>query len=462
MTTRPAGPYIHRRARGFIHRRTDRQVIACATAHKAALKATNSDSQEQQPALHPIRHPLGVCLADVTAEPIRWAWPSWLVSGKLHVFDGNPGVGKSTIVAALAASVTAGEPWPDGSLVPLEARGAVVYLTTEDDAATTIRPRMEAAGADLTRVRVIATVPSADGNPYGRVPTIPDDVGLLLAECERIGARLLVVDPVMAYLGEVNSHRDSDVRGALASLAAAAEEAGVAVVLIRHLNKGTGATALYRGGGSIGFAGLARVVWVAGTDPTQPDARALAIVKNNYAPFPPSLGYEMESAGPFDIGRVRWTGEVTLSANDLVRPLGPPAATTPAQDAAEAWLEDALAGGARPARELIPEAEAAGIAERTLKRAKSRLGVETDKRGGMDGGWYWTLDAPKGAKAPTVGPLPEPSGDGATGNAPDDTVWPKEATSLASLPAVASLEEGHGAATWTADDGDPWEAATDV
>jgi|GEM_PF-1873603 len=402
--------------------------------------------------------PLGVCLADVTAEAIRWAWPGWLASGKLHVFDGNPGAGKSTFVAALAASVTSGVQWPDGAPVPPSARGAVVYLTTEDDAATTIRPRMEAAGANLSRVRVIATVPTVDRNPYGRVPTLPNDVGLLISECERIGARLLVVDPVMAYLGDVNSHRDSDVRGALAPLAAAAEEAGVAVVLIRHLNKGTGASALYRGGGSIAFAGLARVVWVAGSDPAQPDARALAVGKNNLSRFPPALGYELESAGRFGVGRVRWTGEVQLSADDLVRPHGPPPAASPARDAAEEWLEAALAGGERLARELLPEAEAAGISERTLKRAKHRLGVVVEKRGGMNGAWYWTLDAPKRAKAPRVGPLPERMESAGDGIAPDSTDFPKGATPLAPLPPVALFEGGQAS---PADDLADWPARPD-
>ncbi len=291
---------------------------------------------------------------------------------------------------------------------------------------------------------MVATVPDESG--FGRVPTFPGDVEMIVGECTRLGARLLVVDPVTAYLGDVNSHRDSDVRGALAPLAAAAEEAGVAVVLVRHLNKGTGTSALYRGGGSIAFAGVARVVWVAGTDPERPDARALAVSKNNLARFPPSLGYELESAGAFGVGRVRWTGVVPLSANDLVRPAGPGPAATPARDAAEAWLEEALAGGARPARELYAEAEAAGIAERTLKRAKGRLGVETEKRGGMNGGWYWSLGAAKEAKAPTVDPLPGSWGDGAAGNAPEGTEMLKGATPSAPLPSVAPLEGGHATA----------------
>lgn len=387
--------------------------------------------------------PLGVCLADVEAAPIRWMWPSWLALGKVHVFDGNPGMGKSTLLSAIAASVTAGVRWPDGSPVPTDARGGVVVLTAEDDPATTIRPRMEAADADVARVSVVATVPTTNG--HGRIPTFPDDVPLMLRECQRVGARLLVVDPVTAYLGGGDSHKDGAVRGMLAPLAAAAEGAGVAVILVRHLNKAVGGSAMMRGGGSIAFAGLARVVWLVGTDPAQPTRRALAVSKNNLAPIPPTLGYDLESAGPLNVGRVVWTGTLPLVADDLVRPPAAPRAATPAQDAAEAWLETALADGWRPACDLYNEAGAEGISKRTLQRAKDRLGVAAEKRDGFDGGWSWgfplAATSTKDAKTPTAGVLRDVGGDGAAGISQDDPENAKDATPLASFGDVASFEE---------------------
>ena len=393
--------------------------------------------------------PLGVCLADVEAEAVRWMWAGWLARGKVHVFDGDPGMGKSTLLSALAASVTAGVPWPDGSPVSASAGGGVVILTAEDDPGTTIRPRMEAAGADVARVSVVATIPTPNG--HGRIPTLPADVPLVIGECRRIGARLLVIDPVTAYLGDVNSHRDSDVRGALAPLAAGAEAAGVAVVLVRHLNKGAGGSALYRGGGSIAFSGLARVVWIAGKDPADPDRRALAVSKNNLAAFPETVGYELVSAGPFGVGKVRWLGSLGLSADDLVRPPGGEA-PTPAQDAAADFLLDALADGPRLARELYAEAEAAGIAKKTLKRAKDRLGVGSKKVGGAgsSGAWSWLPPGPKGAKDSIPGPLSGAGGDGAAGNGPDGAEKPKGVNPTAPLGSVAPLN-GRGPLS------DPWE-----
>ena len=403
-------------------------------------RAERPRDRRRAESIEPGAVPLGVCVADVEAEAVRWMWEPWLASGKIHNLDGDPGTGKSTLYAYLAACFTAGVPWPDGSPVPAEARGGVVVVTAEDDVATTIKPRMEAAGADVSRVSVVSLVPTPNG--HGRMPVLPDDIDLLIGECERIGARLLVVDPVTAYLGDVNSHRDSDVRGALAPLAEAAERAGVAVLLIRHLNKGTGSSALYRSGGSIAFSGLARVVLLAARVPDDPDRRGLAVTKNNLAAFPQTLGYHLESAGPFNVGRAAWHGPISLTADDLVRP---PAAqaSTPAQDDAADFLTNTLATGPRLAREVYAEAEAAGITERTLKRAKARLGIEAERRGGPggSGAWYWIGPEPKGAKDPASGPLGDVSGDGAAGISPEGLGKPKGATPMAPLDGVASLAD---------------------
>src|SRR5690606_2321225 len=131
---------------------------------------------------------------------------------------------------------------------------AAVIVTTEDGIADTIAPRAEAAGADLSRISVIQLIPEADGP--GRVPVLPDDIEVIMGECARLGARLLVIDPLMAHLpGDANSYKDQDMRRALAPLAEAAERYGVAVLIVRHLTKAPGGNPLYRGGGSIGIIG---------------------------------------------------------------------------------------------------------------------------------------------------------------------------------------------------------------
>ena len=184
----------------------------------------------------------GVLLSEVAPERVRWQWEGRIARGKLNLMDGDPGTGKSAVATDMVARVSVGKTWPDGA--DCKAGGAVI-LSAEDGLADTIRPRFDAAGGDPSRVVAISTVPDAEGNE--RQIAIPDDLAIIEAAMERVEAVLVVIDPLMAFLpGEVNSHRDQDVRRALAPLARLAERTGAAVVVVRHLNKASGGNALYR------------------------------------------------------------------------------------------------------------------------------------------------------------------------------------------------------------------------
>lgn len=155
-------------------------------------------------------------VADVATERVRWLWQGRIPLGKVTVLDGDPGLGKSTFTLDLAARVSTASPLPTGERP--EAPASVILLSAEDGIADTIRPRLEAAEADLDRVHVFEHVLDLEGVP--RPPSIPMDV----AHIERLvvteGATLVVVDPLMAYLGAgVDSHRDQDVRRAMFALA---------------------------------------------------------------------------------------------------------------------------------------------------------------------------------------------------------------------------------------------------
>jgi len=332
---------------------------------------------------------IGKLLSGVEPEEVEWLWPSWLALGKLALIDGDPGLGKSAATLDLAARVSVGEVFPDGA--ECEAAG-VVLLSAEDGLRDTIRPRLDAAGADVTRILALATVP--DENGHDRLLSIPEDIPLIEKGIERVGARLVVVDPLMAFLsGETNSHRDQDVRRALAPLAGLAERTGACVLVVRHLNKAPGNNPLYRGGGSIGIIGAARMAFVVGKDPQDDNRRVLATTKNNLARPPRSLMFTLEEAESGAV-RVNWLGESEVSAKDLL-------ATPQDQEHADArseaveFLNDVLADGPMPASDIIRDAEDAGIAEKTLRRAKKHLGVmayregEAGKRGA--GRWLWKL-----------------------------------------------------------------------
>jgi hypothetical protein len=332
---------------------------------------------------------IGKLLSGVVPEEVSWLWPSWLALGKLALVDGDPGLGKSAMTLDLAARVSAGKPFPDGAECGL---AGVVLLSAEDGLADTIRPRLDAAGADTSRILSLATVP--DENGHDRLLSIPEDIPLIEKGIRRVGARLVVVDPLMAFLsGDTNSHRDQDVRRALAPLAGLAERTGAAVLVVRHLNKAVANNPLYRGGGSIGIIGAARMAFVVGKDPQDEDRRVVAPTKNNLAMPPKSLMFGLEEVQSGSV-RVNWLGHSEVSAKDVL-------ATPQDQEHADArseaveFLNDILADGPVEASQIKEEAEDAGISERTLARAKKALGVvsyregETGERG--KGRWLWKL-----------------------------------------------------------------------
>jgi hypothetical protein len=338
----------------------------------------------------------GILLSEVVSERVRWLWEGRIALGKLNLVDGDPGTGKSAATTDWTARVSAGLPWPDGSAC--EAAG-VVICSAEDGLADTIRPRFDAAGGDPSRVVALSTVPDVEGNE--RQLSIPDDIPVIAAAIERVGAVLVIVDPLMAFLpGEVNSHRDQDVRRALAPLARLAERTGAAVVVVRHLNKATGGNVLYRGGGSIGIVGAARSGLLVAKHPEDDERRVLASFKSNLAAPAPSLVFGLRSTEGGAV-RVEWKGETSLGASAL---LAVPADHEERSALSEAhdFLQEVLAGGRMPATEVRKEADGAGISKRTLDRARQTLGVEAVREGepGRRGGgtWFWALPAIKSAK----------------------------------------------------------------
>ena len=360
-------------------------------------------------------------VADVKPEKVSWLWHSRIPLGKVTVEDGDPGLGKSTVSLDLAARVSTGRAMPDGT--PGVSGGALI-LSAEDDIGTTIRPRLEAAGADLDRVGVLEAVRTDSGE---RLPELPLDLTRVEEAIVEYEAALVIIDPLMAFLsGTVNAHRDQDVRRALAPMAKMAERTGAAVLVIRHLNKAPGGNAVYRGGGSIGIIGAARSGLLIAQDPDDPDRRVLAVTKSNLAAMPPALGFQLI---PTESGAVAvdWLGSVDHTAGSLL--------AVPLEEGERSQLEEAkdflrefLAEGEQPVKAVQSEAKAAGVSVRTLERGKAALGVRA-RKSGFDDGWVWALPTPNPAKVSIppklaafgeVGGLRDGSRDGGVGIAPED------------------------------------------
>jgi hypothetical protein len=231
----------------------------------------------------------------------------------------------------------------------------------------------------------------SDGRPFSRGFSLRRDLELLAAIlAERPAVRLVVVDPISAYLGDTDSHNNADVRGLLAPLAELAARHRVAVLGVSHLNKSNG-PAMYRTSGSLAFVAAARAVFAVTKDRDAPTRRLVLPVKNNLAPDATGLAYTIgtgENAAPV----VLWEPEaVTVTAEEALAPAVSDDDRSELADAKE-WLREMLANGPVRADELQRDAKGAGHAWRTLNRAKAVLRVRSAK-GSFSGKWTWELPA---------------------------------------------------------------------
>lgn len=309
-------------------------------------------------------------LAELKPEPVEWLWRGYIPLGMITVIDGDPGVGKSTLALDLAARVSTGREMPDGSD---GIAGSVLLLTAEDDLQRVVLPRLLAMKADASRIRTLLHVPTKDGSP--RPVALPDDVETIKAEASEHDVRLLIIDPLMAYLtGSANSWNDQQVRLALHPVVDMADALDIAVVVVRHLNKRAGSRAMYRGGGTIGIVGASRAAFLLAHDPEETDCRVLAPVKANLGPLPKSQRVRIE---PVDgSSRVAWDGTAPYTADALLAEMErDDRRGAPKLEQAKDFLRDVLREGEVKATEVNRRAAERNISARTLERARGDLEV---------------------------------------------------------------------------------------
>lgn len=340
--------------------------------------------------------------SDVTPEPISWLWDGWLAVGKMHVLGGAPGTGKTTIAMGLAATVTTGGRWPDGSRCPV---GNVVIWSGEDDPADTLIPRLCASGADPSRVYFIADV--LEGGERRSFDPAKDMEPLRRKLMEIGDVRLLVVDPIVSAVAG-DGHKNTDVRRGLQPLVDLAGSMRCALIGITHFSKGTGGRdPVERLTGSIAFGALARVVLVAAKHQEEGEdgkiSRLFCRAKSNIGPDDGGFGYDLQQSelqsypGVF-ASSVLWGDAVEGAARELLATADAAGEDSEGATMADVqrFLSDLLEGGAMRAGEVIKEADGAGYSKRSIQRAANKIGVERHKDG-MRGGWHWRLPA----KVPT-------------------------------------------------------------
>jgi putative DNA primase/helicase len=330
------------------------------------------------------------CGSDLAPKPVCWLWTHWLALGKLHILAGAPGQGKTTIALGLAATLTVGGRWPDGSRCN---PGNVLIWSGEDDPEDTLLPRLLAAGGDRARSFFIkATRISGEPQPFDPAR----DLGLLLEAVEKLGGvSLLIVDPIVsAVVGD--SHKNTEVRRALQPLVDLAAATRCAVLGISHFSKGgQGQDPTQRVVGSVAFSAVARVVLVAAKirDEDGQDNRILARSKSNIGPDDGGFKYhleQIEALPNIQASRVTWGAAVEGSARELLADPADDADTGP-RDSAVEFLRDLLKDCPVPVNVIKTEAVAAGHSWGTVRRAAGSSLHVIKKKGGMEGGWYWSL-----------------------------------------------------------------------
>ena len=310
-------------------------------------------------------------LSTVAAEDVVWLVPNIIPRGKITFWVGDPGVGKSFAALDFAGRLSTGTAWPHRRDEPIKA-GNTIILSAEDDAADTLRPRLDAAGADVARIWVVDAVRhTRDGEPMH--VDLDSDIRAIEDLIEEVKAELVIIDPISAYLGKRDSHKNADIRGILTPLAHMAMRTRAAILCIHHMNKASSNRALYRSSGSIAFIAAARMGWLIAKNPDDEKQRVVAPLKHNLIEKPDGLAFEIVD------GVVHWfDGPVNIDADAL---LGHVDGDRGNKDEAAEWLTDLLAVGPLGTDEIKTAADAEGYSWRTLNRAKKLVGVVSEREG---------------------------------------------------------------------------------
>lgn len=333
-----------------------------------------------------------LCAADITPEAIQWLWDGWLAKGKLHIFAGTAGTGKTTISMALAATITIGGRFPDGTKSPV---GSVLIWSGEDSPADTLVPRLMAAGADLSKVHFIGDT-TLDFEKRSFDPAT-DMQALMIKAASISDLALLIIDPIVnAVAGD--SHKNTEVRRALQPVVDFAERLNCAVLGITHFSKGgQGKDPLERVTGSLAFGALARIVLAtAKIEENETSRRIFCRAKSNIGIDSGGFEYDLQQkevkVGIYS-SYALWGDAIKGSARELLaepdnRETGEN--DNSALDDAKDFLRELLADGELAKKEIEADAKGAGHSWRTVERAKKELFVISSKSK-LDKRWYWKL-----------------------------------------------------------------------
>lgn len=338
-----------------------------------------------------VNKPVIVSMADIEPRTVNWLWRNRIARGRITVLGGIPGLGKSFITCDIAARISTGRDWPDGSTCEV---GSVIIANAEDDPRDTIRPRLDAHGANVHRVKLLSGIRHEDDQEH--CFTLQHLDALEHALRSTPDCRLVVVDPIGSYLGGgTDSFRDNEVRSVLAPVAKLAERYGCAVLVVSHRRKGNAGSADDAIMGSRAFTGIARTVWHLTQDKEDESRRLFLAGKNNLAKAQTGLAFTIDG----DPGSVRWeSAPVTITADEAMADERRDNDGTTKLDEAKQWLKHRLENGPAPSNEIKVMARRDGITMKTLERAKKPLDVQSYPE---EFGGKWMLALPQSSPTTT-------------------------------------------------------------
>lgn len=332
-----------------------------------------------------------VALSDVEGKAIQWFWPNRIPAGMLSLLVGNPGVGKSFLTMYICAMVSTGRDWPDDKNT--QAPGSVLLFSDEESLEYAIKPRLQSHEADCTRIFAVPHIKRADGNPEPF--TIDEHIQLLRETLGRMpDCRVIIFDPITAYLGAVNANNNAEVRGALVGLQGLAQERNVTILGINHFSKKAELDAIHRILGSTGFVAAARAVWAvvlekqdehADEDP----ARLLVPVKSNYSVNPTTLRFQIaDGKVAFDPKQQRVNIDALMQQ---VKKTG--GRQSNKKDAIADWLKERVGTEPVLVEDLKAESDEKEFFWRYVQTIANEMGIKKDKSPDHDGRYVWWREA---------------------------------------------------------------------
>ena len=288
--------------------------------------------------------------SEVQSTDVRWLWYPFIAIGKITLLQGDPGDGKSTLMMNLIAELSTGGKTPDGCKIGVPQK--VIYQCSEDGVSDTIKPRLERCGADCRKIAFI------NEEVYNGLTLDDERIRQAIIEFR---PRLVVIDPIQAYLGS-----DSDLqiagraRKLMRRLGMWAAGYDCAIVLIGHLNKKEGSKGLYRSLGSIDVVAAARSVLQVERDAENRDIRIVHQIKNSLAPTAEDIRFSISADKGF-----RWL-ECRPQLFEKQQPDAEPKFDTEQQKAAY-WI-NIQAELKKENKKQVDLAEGIGVSKQTMSK----------------------------------------------------------------------------------------------